>query len=267
MRRRNRLAVHRVGDDRPGIGGLGQRHLADERRLRAHRPVGARGPDVSHAGTCAHPLQQVGEPHAGPRAGAHRPLAPLDAGHRRVEEGAAVAGAFERDGHRGRRHLAQLGQRQRRRRGRFAVDGQPPRRLVERRRHRHVAADVERVERREEAVEQRRRRLEVGRPHRARDQPRVLAGQPLGAGGKGPRGRGGRADAELRGEGEQPAAREREIGEARGHPGIMNPSRQRVGLSRVCAPAAQRDQGRRADSCRPRPAAASGTRRCSRRRR
>ena len=68
-----------------------------------------------------------------------------------------------------RRQLLDLVERQRDRRVHLAADLQRPRRRIDLR-DRHVRAHVEEFVRRDERIEQRHRRFEVGRPHRADDQ-------------------------------------------------------------------------------------------------
>jgi len=172
---RQRLAVHLVGDDRVGVHGLGHRHLTDEGGHRAERPVAAVHDDVPRRVAHTGFRQDVGQPCAGPARVADGAALPLDAGHRGLEERAAVARAFERHRDGGTRHRLERLERQRERGPDEAVHLQRQI-LHERQRWRgHVRPHVELIVRRDPRIEQPDRRLVVGRARRADDEARVLA--------------------------------------------------------------------------------------------
>ena len=171
---RERLAVHRVGEQRARLQGVAYREAALEtdrvRRAVDRALVGAAEDHLAGTGPDPGAGENVGQARPGPLGGAHGPGTPLHTGRRRLEQRPPVPGAFQRDRHGFRGQPGQLGQAQAQRPIHHAADAEPPRRRVEHR-DRKVAAPVELGGRRHLPAQPGRRGLAVQRLRLVHDEP------------------------------------------------------------------------------------------------
>ena len=178
VHRMQRPAVHAEGDQVARVHRLADRHAARDRQLallagevRIRADMGG----VDDVRLDAGGLEHVGQAHAGPVRAGDRADRPLVAARRRVEEGPAVAAAFDGEllGH-DLELLLQVVDAERHRAVDQAVDAQLPGRRVHVVRHDAVVADEVPGGRRDRVVEQMGRGLGVDRPVVEHGQP-VLA--------------------------------------------------------------------------------------------
>ncbi len=173
-------AVHPVGDHHLAVGGVVDVKRLDKVAPAQQRQVQAVEGDLLRGALHLGARQDVLQRHADPARIAHRAVGELPAGHARVEQRAAVAGALVDGDEFDRLELrAQVGHRQVERLARgVAADLDHVLVGVDRRRDAGVViADEERVVGRDQAVvEDLERRLELGRPRGQHDQ-RALLGE------------------------------------------------------------------------------------------
>ena len=176
MRHGKRLVVHRVGQQRIRVDGLVDRKATDEVRRASDTKVSTVQPYIARRRCDTSHAQQFCHPHAGPPRRTHCTLFPLHTRDRWIKEGAAVAGALQRDDHRPGRRRFQVGERQFERPRHVAIDAQSPGVRVDGWRV-EVRADVKEVVRGNPRRQQMRRRLEVLRARRPYDES--ILGQHL----------------------------------------------------------------------------------------
>src|SRR5439155_3245223 len=113
---RERLAVHRIGEERLELARVveGEAALELDRVVSAGQraAIGAAEHDLARAGADSGAIEDLDERNARPFGRAHRAELPLLAGYARLEPRSAVAGAFQGHDRRPRRHRGELAQAQ-----------------------------------------------------------------------------------------------------------------------------------------------------------
>ena len=121
-----RLARHFIRKKSVGVEGFFERDGTLEVRHGGERNIRAVEKNFAGGGLQAGTFEHVGEPDAAPARISYCPVAPLQAGHRRLIEGAAITGALKNADELGGGQLFQVVQGERERRGDRAADIQAP---------------------------------------------------------------------------------------------------------------------------------------------